>query len=71
MSEPYPEAATEYNGDVECVYDECTHTADYRVEFSRNTAYVHVLMCDKCSQQNKIWVRENELLDNEFAEPPS
>lgn len=44
----------------ECSYPECDSEADYEVEVERS---VTTLMCDSCSRENRIWVKENGLLD--------
>lgn len=70
MSENYqiqdePMAAERYKGDRECPYEGCENTADWFVEGERGTAF---FCCDECSRQNRIWVRENELLRADVRE---
>jgi hypothetical protein len=57
--EDYPMAAERYHGDRECPYQKCENTADWLVEAESGTAFFR---CDRCSRQNRIYVRENELL---------
>jgi hypothetical protein len=48
-----------------CQYRDCLSDADYRVEWSNGDQRTTSLICDDCSQDNKVWVRENDLLDAE------
>lgn len=60
-----PAAANEYTGDRECQYEECDTTADWLVETESGTAF---FTCNRCSRQNRIWVRENELSESDVSE---
>ena len=61
--------AAEQVDEGECDYRDCNNTADYRVQIEAvgSRAATTVLMCDDCSRQNHIWVRENELLRREVT----
>lgn len=64
--QPEPLAAEEYDGDDPCTYGGCEEPADYHVWFeATGSVRGSTLMCDGCSQDNRIWVRENDLLDRE------
>jgi hypothetical protein len=63
-------AAEEYDGDDQCDDDECDSEADYHVQVKADGGGgegVIALVCDSCSQENLLWVRANELLDNEVT----
>lgn len=60
-----PMAANDYDGDRACPYENCENTADWLVMTDRNVAF---FTCEECSRQNRIWVRENELLESDVDE---
>mgnify|MGYP000079442429 CR=1 FL=1 len=63
-----PEAmAAETVDSGECGYNDCNSEADYRVQLDDDNRTTF-LCCDDCSRENHIWVRENELLDNEVID---
>jgi len=66
---PEPVAATEDINKEECSYENCDEPADYWVEFRQQDGdeSAVVAICDDCSQTNRIWVRENELLNCEVS----
>jgi hypothetical protein len=66
---PEPVAATECVNDEECSYENCDEPADYCVEFRQQDGdeSAVVAICDGCSQTNRIWVCENELLNCEVS----
>lgn len=68
---PEPVAAEEHDGAESCAYDDCENDADYRVEWRTIDGgnYSYSTICDECSQENRIWVAENDLLDQEFRGP--
>lgn len=67
----YPAAAAEYDGDDACAYEECENEADYIVEFGGASDSdgnpVTTKICQPCSNRNKIYAKENDLLENELT----
>lgn len=63
---PEPMAAEEVaDGEGECTYEDCDADADYRVQMDDGATF---LICQDCSVENRIYVRENELLELEVDE---
>jgi len=58
-----PAAAKEIS-DGPCDYDDCENDADYRVVL--DTDGITMDTCRQCSQENRIWVEANELLEGDF-----
>lgn len=56
--------AAERVSEGECQYRGCDAQADYRVEVGRNTTF---LCCQECSRKNRIYAKENDLLDIEVT----
>jgi len=56
-------AAEEYDGAQECDYG-CGSVAEYLVELRLEASSTTSLVCDDCSQEHKLWVQENDLLEN-------
>ncbi len=56
-------AAEEYDGGQECDYG-CDAVADFLVELRLEAVSTTSLVCDDCSQQHKLWVQENDLLED-------
>lgn len=62
---PEPMAAQRVD-EGECAYEDCDADADYLVQLddqNRTTTKV----CDDCSQENRLWIKENEILDYEVV----
>ena len=59
---PEPLAADEQTADNDCQYEDCESAADYRVQLENGFIFY---CCQSCSSQNRIYAKENELLDNE------
>lgn len=52
-----------------CDYDDCDNDAEYRVELEKNGDVVgSILCCQSCSVQNRVYARENELLEYEVSQ---
>jgi hypothetical protein len=61
---PEPVAADQDVGDRDCDF-ECDRDAEYRVQFDNG----HItLCCQPCSVRNRLYAKENDLLDNEVRE---
>jgi len=56
-------AADEYDGAQQCDYG-CGSVADYLVELRLEGSATTSLVCDDCSQQHRLWVRENDVLED-------
>jgi len=61
-AEPEPIAAERVDSGP-CSY-ECDNDADYRVEVDTGQTF---LCCQDCSNQNRIYAKENELLESEVT----
>jgi len=64
-----PVAASRYDGDRECQYEECEAVADWLVE-CQTTGYTGgkaFFCCQSCSRGNRIYARENDLYKTEIA----
>lgn len=59
---PEPRAADRQVDDEPCEYEDCNNDADYRVQWDGGTL---TYCCQRCSEQNRIYAKENGLLDNE------
>ncbi|AUX09318.1 hypothetical protein AArcSl_1689 [Halalkaliarchaeum desulfuricum] len=55
-----PVSAEGYDGDRGCAYEGCRNTADYVVHFSNGT---ESLVCERCSLDNRLYVKQNDLLE--------
>jgi hypothetical protein len=61
---PEPVAADKAVGDADCDF-ECDREAEYRVQFDNG----HItLCCQSCSIRNRLYAKENDLLENEVRE---
>jgi len=49
--------------DETCAYD-CDNTADYQILLDSGTEFV---CCQRCSDRNRIYAKENDLLDTDYA----
>ncbi len=56
-------AAEDYDGSQQCDYG-CGSVADYLVELRLEGSSTTSLVCNDCSQQQRLWVRENDLLED-------
>ena len=59
---PEPIAADEETGDEDCRFDGCERGADYRVQWDNGLI---MFCCQPCSKQNRIYAKENDLLEAE------
>lgn len=69
-----PVAASRYNGDHDCQYEDCDETADWLID-CKSTGYTGgraFFCCQPCSRKNRIYAKENELneleVDADLAE---
>lgn len=64
----YPTAAREYEGDDGCAYETCENEADYVVQFEGNLEEpVTSKICQPCSNRNRVYAKENDLLEAEVT----
>jgi hypothetical protein len=50
-----------HDGTEPCSYD-CDNQADYQVRVSDGAYFAEFYACDRCSRQNKLWIKENDCL---------
>ncbi|WP_338906499.1 hypothetical protein [Salinibaculum marinum] len=58
---PEPVAADEEVDDEDCAYEVCDSAADYRVQLENDYLFY---CCQECSRRNRVYARENDLLEN-------
>lgn len=62
-------AADEVEGDTPCSYEGCERSADWFVEVTHqdSSSSVGFYVCQPCSQEHRIYAKENELYKREVS----